>query len=237
MAVTSARPDPAVPATVPPAAPQDAEALTVAVIEDVEAFLALREEWDALFARAALPQQVFQSHVVPAPLGAPLSRRPEQPAEHRDPAPRRRAGHGLAAGPRAPPRHRHAPLHGHPGRPVRRCAGRARRPRGRPAAGRLAGAAPRSAPTSSRRASCGPIRSWRNPACSRAPSCSNGSTRPSPISNARVGRDGPSAVYPARERSNHRRRLRRLGERGPHRLRHGGSRAGGRGARRRRPSR
>lgn len=38
--------------------------LRLGLVDDVEAFLALREEWDALFARAALPHQVFQSHVL-----------------------------------------------------------------------------------------------------------------------------------------------------------------------------
>lgn len=38
--------------------------LRIGLIDQVEAFLALREEWDDLFERAALPHQVFQSHVV-----------------------------------------------------------------------------------------------------------------------------------------------------------------------------
>jgi CelD/BcsL family acetyltransferase involved in cellulose biosynthesis len=38
--------------------------LRIGLIEQVGAFLALREEWDELFERAALPHQVFQSHVV-----------------------------------------------------------------------------------------------------------------------------------------------------------------------------
>jgi CelD/BcsL family acetyltransferase involved in cellulose biosynthesis len=37
--------------------------LAIEIIRDHAGFLALRQEWDALFARAALPQQVFQSHV------------------------------------------------------------------------------------------------------------------------------------------------------------------------------
>jgi CelD/BcsL family acetyltransferase involved in cellulose biosynthesis len=40
------------------------EAPTIAIIDNLRDFLALRDEWDALFSRAALPQQVFQSHVV-----------------------------------------------------------------------------------------------------------------------------------------------------------------------------
>lgn len=39
------------------------DAVTFSVIRDLDGFLALRQDWDALFARAALPQQVFQSHV------------------------------------------------------------------------------------------------------------------------------------------------------------------------------
>jgi CelD/BcsL family acetyltransferase involved in cellulose biosynthesis len=41
-----------------------ADEIAVAVIETPADFLALEGEWDALFARAALPHQVFQSHVV-----------------------------------------------------------------------------------------------------------------------------------------------------------------------------
>jgi len=37
--------------------------LAIEIISDHAGFLALRQDWDALFARAALPQQVFQSHV------------------------------------------------------------------------------------------------------------------------------------------------------------------------------
>jgi len=39
-------------------------ATEIAIIDDAGAFLALRDEWNALFARCAGPQQVFQSHVV-----------------------------------------------------------------------------------------------------------------------------------------------------------------------------
>lgn len=47
-----------------PRLPQAASgAVTTGLVTDLAGFLALREEWDALFARAALPQQVFQSHV------------------------------------------------------------------------------------------------------------------------------------------------------------------------------
>jgi len=63
MVRVKARPSPA-----PPAAsrhrPSAQEAPTIAIIDNPQDFIALREEWDALFARAALPQQVFQSHVV-----------------------------------------------------------------------------------------------------------------------------------------------------------------------------
>ncbi|RDJ20570.1 GNAT family N-acetyltransferase [Bosea caraganae] len=38
-------------------------AVTIGLVTDLDGFLALRQDWDALFARAALPQQVFQSHV------------------------------------------------------------------------------------------------------------------------------------------------------------------------------
>lgn len=38
-------------------------AITIGLIRDLDGFLTLRQEWDALFDRAALPQQVFQSHV------------------------------------------------------------------------------------------------------------------------------------------------------------------------------
>ncbi len=38
-------------------------AVAIRLVDTLDGFLALRDEWDALFARAALPQQVFQSHV------------------------------------------------------------------------------------------------------------------------------------------------------------------------------
>lgn len=62
-----ARTDPAVTDTTPTCpANMDAgvAAAFVGVLEGREAFLALRAEWDALFIRAAEPHQVFQSHVV-----------------------------------------------------------------------------------------------------------------------------------------------------------------------------
>lgn len=37
-------------------------AVTFSLVKDLDGFLALRQDWDALFARAALPQQVFQDH-------------------------------------------------------------------------------------------------------------------------------------------------------------------------------
>lgn len=42
----------------------DAAAASIDVLQGREAFLALRAEWDALFIRAAQPHNVFQSHVV-----------------------------------------------------------------------------------------------------------------------------------------------------------------------------
>lgn len=47
-------------ARIPPASDH---AVTIGLVKDLDGFLALRQDWDALFARAALPQQVFQSHV------------------------------------------------------------------------------------------------------------------------------------------------------------------------------
>lgn len=41
-----------------------ADELTIAIVDTADAFLALRAEWDALFARAGLAHQVFQSHAV-----------------------------------------------------------------------------------------------------------------------------------------------------------------------------
>lgn len=40
------------------------DAAAIAIIDTLEGFLDLQAEWDALFARAALPHQVFQSHAV-----------------------------------------------------------------------------------------------------------------------------------------------------------------------------
>lgn len=61
------RNDPA-PADAPPmrltSLVSDLKGVSLAIVEGRKAFLELRAEWDALFARAATPQQVFQSHVV-----------------------------------------------------------------------------------------------------------------------------------------------------------------------------
>lgn len=46
-----------------PAADQSGDEARLELIEDVPRFLALRPEWEALFQRAASPQQLFQSHV------------------------------------------------------------------------------------------------------------------------------------------------------------------------------
>ncbi len=46
------------------ALPAIGPAICTDIIEGTDAFLALREEWDALFERAAAPHQVFQSHAV-----------------------------------------------------------------------------------------------------------------------------------------------------------------------------
>jgi len=42
---------------------QQGDAVALDLVEDVAGFLALRRDWEALFARAALPSQLFQSHV------------------------------------------------------------------------------------------------------------------------------------------------------------------------------
>lgn len=39
------------------------DAVTLDLVEDIAAFLALRRDWEALFERAAAPAQLFQSHV------------------------------------------------------------------------------------------------------------------------------------------------------------------------------
>jgi CelD/BcsL family acetyltransferase involved in cellulose biosynthesis len=51
------------PAGAPRAAARTDE-IAISTVDTPEAFLALRPEWDALFARAGLPHQVFQSHAV-----------------------------------------------------------------------------------------------------------------------------------------------------------------------------
>lgn len=47
-----------------PAVPAIEQAIRSGVVDSIDAFMALREEWDALFERAAEPHQVFQSHTV-----------------------------------------------------------------------------------------------------------------------------------------------------------------------------
>jgi CelD/BcsL family acetyltransferase involved in cellulose biosynthesis len=51
------------PGSVPQAAAR-ADEVAIAIVDTTNAFLALRAEWDALFDRAGLPHQVFQSHAV-----------------------------------------------------------------------------------------------------------------------------------------------------------------------------
>ena len=41
-----------------------ADKIAIAIVDTPAAFLALQAEWDALFARSAMPHQVFQSHAV-----------------------------------------------------------------------------------------------------------------------------------------------------------------------------
>jgi len=47
-----------------PVVPAIEQAIRIDIVDGMAAFLALREEWDALFERAAGPHQVFQSHAV-----------------------------------------------------------------------------------------------------------------------------------------------------------------------------
>jgi CelD/BcsL family acetyltransferase involved in cellulose biosynthesis len=250
MAVTRARPDPAVSATVPPAAPQDAEALTVAVIEDVEGFLALREEWDALFARAALPQQVFQSHVVlrhwarhyldsgSRRIGTESSKCEKRDLHHRVRAwllrktgshffapcsssrlsivTLRRGGVLAMIWPLVRERRLGIDTLRFMGIPIAQFGDVLVERDGREALLQAGWQALRRLG-----ADIFEARKLRADSILAESGLLAGAVvlerldAPFADLNARVGRDGPSAIYPARERSNHRRRLRRLGERGP----------------------
>lgn len=185
--------------------------LTIEIVSDHQAFLALRPQWDALFARAAQPQHVFQSHVflrhwathyhgdgdelriVTARCGGrlvmvwPLVRR-------------RRFGLVTL-------RVMGGPVAQFGDVLVEARDEAALMQAGWQAVMRLG-------------ADIFELRKLRADSALARAKLPEGAycllTEAAPFADlqARVGPDGPSAVYPARERSNHRRRLRRLAERG-----------------------
>lgn len=191
----------------------DSDGLAVEIVADLPGFLTLREEWDALFARAGEPQQVFQSHVVLR----------HWASHYLDAQSRlsivalRRDGVLVMLWPLLRQRRFGLDTLRFMGDPVAqfgdvlvardgdgaalfRAGWRAVRGLGADVLElrrlRADSALARSGPLA------GAIPFGRHEA---------------PFADlvARVGRDGPGAIYPARERSNHRRRLRRLAERGP----------------------
>ena len=190
----------------------DGSTLAVEIIRDHAGFLALRAEWDALFARAAEPRQVFQSHVFLRHwaahylgLGSSLSivtvRREGRLAMIWPLQRQRRFGFDLLR---------------FMGVPVAQFGDILLERDGHETALLAAGwKAVRAL-----RADLFELHRLRSDAALHLAGLPDGTIalerREAPFADLdlRVGPDGPSSIYPARERSNYRRRLRRLGEHG-----------------------
>lgn len=191
----------------------DSAALTAGIIEDLPAFLALREEWDALFARAGEPQQVFQSHVF---LGH-WARHYLDAQSRLSIVTLRRGGRLVMLWPLLRQRRLGIDMLRFMGIPVAQFGDVLVERGGDEAALFRAGwQAVRELG-----ADLFEARKLRaDSALGRSGLLADAimlERHEAPFADleARVGRDGPGAAYPARERSNHRRRLRRLAERGP----------------------
>ena len=201
-------------AAIPNAAGSLAEAmpLALAIVEDHDAFLALQADWDALFARAALPHQVFQSHVV-------LRHWARHYRERRETlciVTARRAGRLVMVWPLLRRRRLGLTSLQFMGIPVAQFGDVLVEQREDRAA--LLQAGWRSV------VACGAdifeARKLRADSVLARSGLLAGARMiqredaPYADLETRIDGDGPSAAYPARERSNHRRRLRRLAERG-----------------------
>jgi CelD/BcsL family acetyltransferase involved in cellulose biosynthesis len=193
---------------------RDAEPpIGIGVIDRLDAFLALREEWDALFERAARPHQVFQSHTVLR----------HWATHYLDARTRlsivtlRREGRLVMIWPLVRQRRLGLDTLRFMGLPIAQF-GDVMAEQGADEA-TLMRAGWRG--VRSLRADLFEARKLRaDSALAQSgllvgASCSERILAPFADLACRVGPDGPSQAYAARERSNHRRRLRRLAERGP----------------------
>jgi CelD/BcsL family acetyltransferase involved in cellulose biosynthesis len=186
--------------------------LTIEIVADHDGFLALQPDWDALFLRAAAPQQVFQSHV----FLRHWARHYRDDFEAFCIVTARRGGRLVMVWPLLRRRRLGLTTLRFMGVPVAQFGDVLVDTYGDEAALMQAGwRAVRAL-----RADILELRKLRaDSALARAnlfddAYCLQQEVAPFADLDARVGPDGPSAVYPARERSNHRRRLRRLAERG-----------------------
>lgn len=187
-------------------------ALAVEVVRDHDDFLALQPEWDALFARAATPRQVFQSHVFLRHWAAHYL----GPGSSLSIVTVRRDGRLVMIWPLLRQRRFGFDLLRFMGVPVAQFGDVLVERDGHEAALLAAGwKAVRAL-----RADLFELRKLRSDAALHLAAIPDGTVpleqRDAPFADLdlRVGPDGPSSVYPARERSNYRRRLRRLGEHG-----------------------
>lgn len=184
----------------------------IGVVEQLDVFLALRDEWDALFARAALPHQVFQSHVVLR----------HWAAHYLDAQTRlsivtlRRDGRLVMVWPLVRQRRLGVETLRFMGIPIGQFGDVLVETGDEATLLEMGFRAIRSL-----RADIFEARKLRADSVLALSGLLAGAASTEQIEApfadlaSRVGRDGPSLAYPARERSNHRRRLRRLAERGP----------------------
>lgn len=185
---------------------------TVSVIDSLADFLALRDEWDALFARAALPHHVFQSHVFLRHWAAHYLDR----GDGLRILTARRAGRLVMVWPLVRRARFGVVRLRFMGAPVAQFGDVLVEPGPDQDALLAAG----WAALSGLGADMLEIRKLRaDSALARTGALGAAAalqTERAPFADLapRVGADGPSLAYPARERSNHRRRLRRLAERG-----------------------
>lgn len=187
--------------------------LRLGLVDDLEAFLALREEWDALFERAALPHQVFQSHVVLR----------HWAAHYLDAQTRlsivtlRRDGRLVMVWPLVRQRRFGMVTLRFMGIPIAQFGDVLVEGAGDEALllemGWRAVRALRADIFEARKLRADSVLARSGLLAGAA--ATEQIEAPFACLARRVGQDGPSQAYPARERSNHRRRLRRLAERGP----------------------
>lgn len=192
-----------------PARPDDA--VTLELVEDIAGFLALRRDWEALFERSAAPSQLFQSHVFLRHWAAHYLNADTRLSI----VTARRAGELAMVWPLIRQRRYGLDTLRFMGVPVAQFGDV------------LVGDGEEAllqagwAFVESMRADLFEARKLRADSCLARSGLLDGAVQGdrqhAPFADLarRVGEAGPSLAYPARERSNHRRRLRRLEDRGP----------------------